>query len=85
LLLAQLVGPSGRVLCFEPTDFAFAKLSRNLELNPDLARRVTPFHCFLAEKDDAEVPETIYSSWPLSPRNGLPANHLGQAMPTNIA
>lgn len=84
LLLAQLVGPYGRVLCFEPTDFAFAKLSRNLELNPDLASRVTPFHCFLAEKDDAEVPETIYSSWPLSPQNGLHAKHLGQAMPTNI-
>ncbi len=85
LLLAQLVGPSGRVLCFEPTDFAFAKLSRNLELNPDLANRVTPYHCFLAAKDDAEVPETIYSSWPLSQHDGLHAKHLGQAMPTNIA
>ncbi|EGP06584.1 FkbM family domain-containing methyltransferase [Bradyrhizobiaceae bacterium SG-6C] len=85
LLLAQLVGPSGRVLCFEPTDFAFAKLSRNLELNPDLAGRVTPFYCFLAAEDDAEVPETIFSSWPLSQQDGLHAKHLGQAMPTNIA
>ncbi|MGL4265271.1 MAG: FkbM family methyltransferase [Afipia sp.] len=85
LLLAQLVGPAGRVLCFEPTDFAFAKLSRNMDLNPDLASRITPFHCFLAARDDTEVPEAIYSSWPLSRQDGLHAKHLGQAMPTSIA
>ena len=84
LYLAQLVGPSGRVLCFEPTDFAFAKLTRNIELNPDLAKRVTPFHCFLAAKNEAEVPDAIYSSWPLSQQDGLHAKHLGQAMPTNV-
>jgi FkbM family methyltransferase len=33
LLLATLVGPSGRVFSFEPTESAFHKLSRNLELN----------------------------------------------------
>ncbi|NGX98873.1 MAG: FkbM family methyltransferase [Candidatus Afipia apatlaquensis] len=84
LLLAQLVGPSGRVLCFEPTDFAFAKLSRNIELNPELADRITPFHCFLAAKDEAKVPDAIFSSWPLSQQDGLHAKHLGQAMPTNV-
>ena len=30
LQLARLVGPSGRVLSFEPTDFAFGKLRKNL-------------------------------------------------------
>src|SRR5215203_3293686 len=34
LRLAKLVGPEGRVMAFEPTDFAFRKLRRNLELNP---------------------------------------------------
>src|ERR1700744_4645117 len=37
LRLARLVGPQGRVLAFEPTDFAFQKLQRNLALNPELA------------------------------------------------
>lgn len=31
LPLARLVGASGRVVAFEPTQFAFCKLQRNLE------------------------------------------------------
>lgn len=85
LPLAQLVGPSGRVLSFEPTDYAYRKLQRNLDLNPDLAARITTFHCFLAAKDETEVPTSIYSSWPLTPSEDLHAKHLGQAMPTNRA
>lgn len=85
LPLAQLVGPSGRVLSFEPTDYAYKKLLRNLELNPDLAPRVTPFNCFLAAKDEADVPTSIYSSWPLTPSEDLHAKHLGQAMPVEKA
>jgi FkbM family methyltransferase len=30
---ANLTGPAGKVVAFEPTDFAFAKLTRNLSLN----------------------------------------------------
>src|SRR3979411_2156168 len=43
LHLAQLVGPNGRVIAFEPTEFAFRKLSRNLELNPRLPHRGTAY------------------------------------------
>jgi FkbM family methyltransferase len=85
LLLARLVGPSGRVLSFEPTEFAIQKLRRNLDLNRDLAKRVTPFHFFLASSDGADVPASIYSSWPLVEGEDLHAKHLGQPMPTNAA
>jgi FkbM family methyltransferase len=85
LLLADAVGPSGRVLSFEPTDFAIRKLRRNLDLNPDLATRVKPYHCFLASNDGAEVPISIYSSWPLTDAEDLHQKHLGQAMPTQAA
>jgi FkbM family methyltransferase len=85
LLLAGLVGSAGRVLSFEPTEFAIRKLRRNLELNPDLVERVKPFHCFLASKDEAEVPASIYSSWPLTEAKDLHDKHLGQAMPTETA
>src|SRR3979490_2739391 len=61
LHLAQLVGPNGRVIAFEPTDFAFRKLSRNLEINPQLASRVTACHLFLTENDANRVPSAIYS------------------------
>jgi FkbM family methyltransferase len=85
LNLAQLVGPDGRVIAFEPTDYAFRKLSRNLELNPELAGRVTACHCFLTAADDAEVPSAIYSSWPLVNEAGLHAKHLGREMRTGSA
>jgi FkbM family methyltransferase len=85
MLLAELVGPSGRVLSFEPTDYAVQRLHRNLDLNSGLAERVTLFHCFLAAKDGDEVPDSIYSSWPLTVTEGVHKKHLGLAMPTNAA
>jgi|SRR5579872_2370179 len=85
LHLANLVGPSGRVLAFEPTDFAFRKLQHNLELNPVLSPRVEVFHCFLSESDDASVPGAVYSSWPLAKETGLHAKHLGREMATRSA
>ena len=85
LHLANLVGPEGRVMAFEPTDFAFRKLRRNLDLNPSLASRVEAFHCFLTASDGASVPRAIYSSWPLTGEAGLHAKHLGREMQTESA
>lgn len=83
--LAQLVGPAGRVLAFEPTDYAYSKLRRNLELNPELAGRVSTYHCFLTKDDANPVPTAIYSSWPLAQEPGLHAKHLGREMKTEAA
>jgi FkbM family methyltransferase len=85
LHLASLVGPQGRVMAFEPTDFAFRKLRRNLDLNPSLAPRVEAFHCFLTARDGSSVPNAIYSSWPLAVEAGLHAKHLGREMQTEQA
>ncbi|MCK1511904.1 FkbM family methyltransferase [Bradyrhizobium sp. 190] len=85
LRLAKLVGPKGRVLAFEPTDFAFRKLRRNLDLNPSLASRVDAFHCFLTATDGTVVPDAIYSSWPLVAEAGLHPKHLGREMQTDSA
>jgi FkbM family methyltransferase len=85
LHLAKLVGPTGRVLAFEPTDFAFRKLQRNIELNSPLAKRITAYNCFLAAKDGDALPDSIYSSWPLISESELHAKHLGRAMPTRSA
>jgi FkbM family methyltransferase len=85
LPLAQYVGPTGRVLAFEPTNYAFRKLGRNLALNPELAPRVTACHCFLTESDSRPVPLTIHSSWPLAKEAGLHAKHLGREMETESA
>jgi FkbM family methyltransferase len=85
LTLARLVGSEGRVLAFEPTDFAFRKLRRNLDLNPLLAARVETHHCFLTGHDGAGVPSAIYSSWPLTTEQGLHPKHLGREMQTEQA
>jgi len=85
LRLASLVGPNGQVFAFEPTDFAFGKLQRNLSLNPQLASRVLPFNCFLTESGETDVPGAIYSSWPLVGGTELHAKHLGREMRTASA
>jgi FkbM family methyltransferase len=63
--LAQSAGPSGRVFAFEPTDFAFEKLKRNLTLNPDLQQRTKAYQILLAAEPNAALPAEIYASWPL--------------------
>jgi FkbM family methyltransferase len=85
LYLARLVGPQGRVLAFEPTDFAFQKQARNFKLNPDLAKRITAHQYFLASQDEAVIPDGIYSSWPLIKGANRHAKHSGQEMPTEAA
>jgi FkbM family methyltransferase len=82
LQLARLVGPQGRVLSFEPTAFAFAKLRRNLQLNPQIAGRVTALQYFLTGKDAKTLPGAVYSSWSLRPSPEAHDKHLGLAMAT---
>jgi FkbM family methyltransferase len=48
---------------FEPTDYAFGKLKRNLELNPDLSKRIFITQCFLSDKNEDSPNLIAYSSW----------------------
>jgi FkbM family methyltransferase len=71
LPLAQLVGTNGRIAAFEPTDYAFAKLQRNLELNPLLQSRIIAVQALLVAKAEQLKPAGIPSSWSLeAPRTG---------------
>lgn len=56
----------GHVYAFEPTDFAFAKLQRNVDLNPALSPRITLIRSFLAERVSPESVLVAYSSWPVT-------------------
>ena len=85
LRLAHLVGQSGRVLAFEPTAYAHAKLRANLDLNPELIQRVSLRQLLLADTPGAEVPEAICSSWPLAHESGLHPEHLGKPRSTEGA
>ena len=85
LPLAARVGPSGRVVAFEPTAFAVAKLRANMALNPDLARRITVVQAMLVATKGQEPAPTIFSSWPLEDAPDLHEQHKGRLMATSGA
>jgi FkbM family methyltransferase len=85
LTLARLAGAEGKVVACEPTNFAFAKLCRNINLNPDLVQRVAPIKCFLSGPDRSKAPEAIYSGWPLVGGKDLHPKHLGHEEDTGDA
>ena len=84
--LARSVGPQGRVFAFEPTDFAFEKLQRNLALNADLAARTVASQILLAASasDDHPQPQ-IYASWPLENTGAVHPKHRGRLATTRNA
>jgi FkbM family methyltransferase len=65
LPLAMLVGPSGRVLAFEPTVYAHAKLCANIALNSDLSTRIAAEQMMLTATESESAPPSLPSSWPL--------------------
>lgn len=85
LPLAQLVGNNGKVISFEPTQYAFGKLEKNISLNPNLAPRITAKQMMLVSKNSSELPDAIYSSWPLENSNDLHKDHRGRLKSTDGA
>ncbi|MDI1345184.1 MAG: FkbM family methyltransferase [Pseudolabrys sp.] len=82
LPMADAVGPSGRIIAVEPTEYAFAKLTANLGLNVGIINRVTPIQAFLTDGSEKELPASIYSSWPLEEDEDLHAQHHGRMQTT---
>ncbi|HTC41826.1 MAG TPA: FkbM family methyltransferase [Candidatus Acidoferrales bacterium] len=76
--MAKSAGRLGKVYAFEPSDFAFAKLKRNLALNSELQSRTYPRQILLAASF-AEPPEReIYASWPLRSDGTVHPKHRGR-------
>ena len=83
--LARSVGPHGRVYAFEPADFAFAKLQRNLALNPELDSRTRARQILLSSSAAEPPQEQIYASWPLEKGDSVHAKHRGRLVTTHNA
>ena len=85
LPLADCVGKTGKVIAFEPTDFAIGKLSANCKRNPILAERIQAYQVMLVSRQNAGLTKTpaLYSSWPLESHSPeLHHLHGGRLMPT---
>jgi FkbM family methyltransferase len=65
LTLASLVGRNGKVYAFEPTDYAQAKLRRNLSINPHLIERVEIRSNMVTNHDLATPIRDLRASWKL--------------------
>lgn len=54
------------VYAFEPTDYAFQRLIRNIELNKNRVEdRILPIQTFISESSDESTKLEAYSSWPI--------------------
>jgi FkbM family methyltransferase len=69
LRFAKVVGDTGQVWAFEPTDYAFNKLTRNVLLNP--FTNVTALQCALGDKDLPRQQVAFRSSWRTDGRQAL--------------
>lgn len=65
---------NSKIMSFEPTDFAFKKLKKNVEANPRLKNRINIFQNFVGKN---LVPEKIYSSWSLTSNESKHKLHKG--------
>ena len=80
LPLAKLFSFS-TVISIEPTNFAFLKLKKNLELNPDLEKRVKLFNIFISDK--RKKVKFVHSSWNLKTKEKKHKVHLGALKKTS--
>jgi len=62
LQFAKLV-PLGKVYSFEPTFYAFSKFRKNLELNPELVKRIVAIQSFVSSSKSEEPGIKAYASW----------------------
>jgi len=82
--LAKNVGAAGKVYAFEPADFAFQKLLRNLALNPELERRTKASQVMLGSGAE-KPPNGVYASWPLEKVDSVHPKHRGRFVSTEGA
>jgi len=65
----------GKVISFEPTHYALEKFKRNLELNPELNKRITVINSFVSDKSSNEASIKAFSSWKVSKSQQVEEQH----------
>ena len=73
LPLAKIFNKS-KIFAIEPTNYAFKKLTKNLNLNKDLKKNISLNQLFLSKKNR---PTKVWSSWNFDNSNDKHKQHLG--------
>jgi FkbM family methyltransferase len=86
LLFAQLVGPAGAVIAFEPTTWAFDKLSRNIALNafPNIVAEQMALSDLPGERETRSDQTAFRASWPVSGTQGRRHPELVRFIPLDL-
>ena len=82
LPMAKSVGKNGIVHAFEPTKFAFNKLTKNILLNPALGNRIVANQIMLTDKINKKPELKLYSSWPFEEKLQEHKKHCGSMQST---
>jgi FkbM family methyltransferase len=86
LHLARCVAPTGKVIAFEPTAFAYRKLQLNISLNPQLAHLIQAEQIMLVDSEATQMKPQLYSSWQIHDSDpGTHPKHGGRLMDTTGA
>src|SRR5690606_19965064 len=82
LQFAQIT-PQGEVDAFEPTHYAYNKLLKNIELNPQLRNKILTVQTFVTSPDKINEELVAYSSWKVGGHadKDIHPIHQGTAMP----
>lgn len=72
---------NSKIFSIEPTNYAYEKLLKNLNLNKELKKNIKTYKLFLGSKDQKK-PDTIFSSWDLNSNKLKHPKHLGEKMST---
>ena len=68
--------PNSMIYSIEPTNFAFEKMLKNIDLNPICKKNIFPEQLFISN-DVNNIPENIYSSWSLNKNIEAHIKHKG--------
>lgn len=86
LQFAELIRSKGEIYAFEPTSYAYNKLKKNISINPNLELNIKAFQIMLNKDLNTEIPENLYSSWPLGNNSEeVDKGHKGRLMDTEGA
>ena len=63
LIISKIIGSSGSLEAFEPTDYAFKKLKTNFSLNPTLKQNTSLHKLYVSDEVNKKSKHKIRSSW----------------------